>query len=227
MVKGLILWIKEMGNMKNVYVILSATPTLMGKIIRIFTRSSFNHSSISLTENWDEMYSFARYRASNPLVGGFVKEFPQRLSLGKNRIVYIKVYKIPVSEKRFNEIKMFIYNIREDKEENIYNSMAVLGILFRCKFNTYKTYTCSDFVEKSLLTGNIILRNQISKNIIPDEMQKSLDKYTCFSGCLNDYTPVKGVSFDTADFFNKSSLMDEMARTYHHFYKLIKRKNEN
>ena len=92
--------------MKNVYVILSATPTLVGKVIRKFTKSSFNHSSISLTENWDEMYSFARYRAPNPLVGGFVKEFPQRLSLGKNRTVFIKVYKIPINENQFDKIKM-------------------------------------------------------------------------------------------------------------------------
>ncbi|HEY5583745.1 MAG TPA: hypothetical protein VIK78_04540 [Ruminiclostridium sp.] len=211
--------------MKNLYVILSATPTIMGKIVRIITRSAFNHSSISLSENWDEMYSFARHRACNPLVGGFVKEFPQRLSLGKDRNVYIKVYKIPIDENQFNEIKLFIYNIRDD-DENIYDTMAALGIFLRCKFDTYKAYTCSDFVAKSLLMGNVILENQTSKDIIPDEIEKLLDKYTFFTGSLCNYTPVNGASFDTKDFFEKTNFIKEMARTFHHFYSLFKRNNK-
>lgn len=212
--------------MENVYVILSATPTMMGKIIRLFTKSSYNHSSISLTENWSEMYSFARYRVFNPLVGGFVKEFPQRLSLGKKRNVYIKVYQIPVSQKQFDDIKMFIYNIRDDEEQNIYNSMAVIGILLSCNFNNYKSYTCSDFVAQCLLKGSIDLGQKVSKNIIPDDMQRILDKYTYFIGSITDYTPIQEVSFDTKDFFEKTNLIKELSRTFKHFYNLMKRKNK-
>jgi hypothetical protein len=211
--------------MKNVYVILSVTPTLMGKIVRLFTRSSFNHSSISLTEDWNEMYSFARYRASNPLVGGFVKEFPQRLSLGKDRNVYIEVYKIPVSDKQFDEIERFIYNIKNDEEENIYNFRAAINILFGCKSNTYKAYTCSDFVAKSLMIGDIISQGQTSQNIIPDDIRKLIVKYICFRGCLNNYSPVNGVLFNTEDFFIKTNLINEIARTYRHFYSMITRGN--
>jgi hypothetical protein len=213
----------EMSNMKSVYVILSSTPTIMGKIVRIFTKSSFNHSSISLTENWNEMYSFARYRVSNPLVGGFVKEFPERLSLGKDERVHIKVYKIPVCEKKYDEIKLFIYNIRDDEEKNIYNSLEALGVFFRWKFHAEKAYTCSNFVVKSLVIGDVILLENISKNIIPDEIQKLLDKYLYFNGSLNNYKPVKGVSFDTNDFYKKTNLVKEVASTFYHFYSLFKK----
>ncbi len=209
--------------MQYIYVILSATPTMMGKIIRTFTRSSFNHSSISLTEDWNEMYSFARYRASNPLVGGFVKEFPRRLSLGKDESVYIKVYKIPVTDEQFTRIKRFIYKIRDDNEQNIYNTIAPLGILTGHCFNKYKAYTCSDFVAHSLVMGGVILEQYLSKNIVPDEMQKFLDKYTVFSGCLNNYSPVKGISFENNDFFAKTGFVTEVTRTCNHFYSLIKR----
>lgn len=208
--------------MKNIYVILSATPTMMGKIIRVFTKSSFNHSSISLTEDWNEMYSFARYRASNPLVGGFVKEFPQRLSLGKNKKVYIKVYKIPVTKKQYEEIKLFIYGIRDDCEENIYNSMAVLGILLGFKFNIYKAYTCSDFVAHSLLTGNIISQAYTSRNVVPDEMQHLFERYSVYCGFMNNYLPAAD-KYDDSDFFVKTGFIDEAARTFSHFYSLIKR----
>lgn len=217
-------------KVKNIYVVLSATPTMMGKFIRIFTRSSFNHSSISLSEGFEEMYSFARYRASNPLVGGFVREFPQRLSHGRGfDNVYIKVYKIPVTDTQYEEVKRFIYSIRDDQEENIYNSLAALGIFIGHRFNTYKAYTCSDFVAQSLLKGQVIPDGYLTKNIVPDQMQKLLDKYTVFCGCLKNYKPISntvtesGNYIEFSDFYIKLGFIKEMLNTFNHFYNLLKR----
>ncbi len=209
--------------MKNIYVVLSSTPTMMGKIIRVFTRSFYNHSSISLTENLNEMYSFARYRASNPLVGGFVKEFPERFTLGKQEDVCIKVFSIPVTEEQYETIKLFIYKMKQDREENIYNSLAALGVLLGYKFDTYKAYTCSDFVVRTLIEGNVLWDACLSKNIIPDEIHMLLEKYATYSGFLNAYKPITGVNYDAEDFFEKSRAVNEVAYTLYHFYRLIKR----
>ncbi|HEX2927524.1 MAG TPA: hypothetical protein VHP38_14910 [Ruminiclostridium sp.] len=209
--------------MKNIYVILSATPTMMGKLIRTFTKSSYNHSSISLTEDLNEMYSFARYRASNPLVGGFVKEFPERFTLGKSQHVHIKVLKIPVTDEQYEVIKLFIYGMKEDKEENIYNSLAAIGLLLGFKLQTYKAFTCSDFVASSLVEGKVLLASCISKNVIPDEIHAMLEKYTSYSGCLSKYSPISGVSFDNNGFYKKMGVLYEVACTFNHFYRLLKR----
>lgn len=209
--------------MKDIYVILSATPTKMGKMIRILTRYELNHTSISLTENLTEMYSFARYRAANPLVGGFVKEFPQRLSLGKNRDIYIKIYKIPINNTKYNNIKAFIDNMKNDKEENIYNSLDALGYLFGWRFNAYKAHTCSSFVVKSLCEGEVIVNSNTSRNILIKEIDKLLNKHIYYSGSLSDYAPAKGSIFDTKNFYERTSLKKETKRTFYHFYNLFKR----
>lgn len=206
--------------MKDIYVILSATPTKMGKMIRTLTRYELNHASISLTEDLTEMYSFARYRAVNPLVGGFVKEFPKRLSLGENRDIYIKVYKIPVSNIKYNNIKSFINKMKNDKEENIYNSLDAIGYLFGWRFNAYKAHTCASFVVKSLCEGDIIVKLYASKNVPIKKIEKLLNKHIYYSGHLSDYTPAIGSTFDTKDFYEKTSLKREMQRTFHHFYSL-------
>lgn len=212
--------------MKNIYVILSATPTIMGKFIRVFTRSCFNHSSISLTEGWEEMYSFARYRAANPLVGGFVKEFPGRLSHGREQEdVYIKVYKIPVSNRQFEQIKRFIYGIRDDHEKNIYDTLAAIGIFLGYRINTYKAFTCSDFVAQSLSRGQIISESCVRKNIVPDEMQQFLDKYTVFCGCLKNYEPVINSCCESEEFYIRLGFIREVANTFYHFYSLLRRNN--
>lgn len=209
--------------MKYIYVILSATPTKMGKIIRTLTRYELNHASISLNENLTEMYSFARYRAVNPLVGGFVREFPQRLSLGKNVEIYIKVYKIPVSNTKYNNIEAFINGIKNDKEENIYNSLDALGYLFGLRFNAYKAHTCSSFVVKSLCEGDILVKLHASRNVLINEIEKLLNKHIYYSGCLSGYAPAIEDTFDTKDFYEKTSLKEEVLRTFYHFYSLLRR----
>lgn len=208
---------------KAIYVILSATPTRTGALLRIFTGDPYNHSSISLTEDLREMYSFARYKASNMFVGGLVKEFPQRLSLGKERKVSVKIFKIPVSEKQYNDVKSFILTLWDDEERSIYNSLAVIGFPFGWGFDTYKAYTCSDFVMKALLAGDVIPESYKNVMVTPGQIGRILDRYLHYTGFLNDYAPASGIQFDTEDFFIKSGACREIAKTLGHFYNLIKR----
>lgn len=206
--------------MKNIYVVLSATPTKIGVMIRALTKSTFNHASISFTKDLSEMYSFARYRASNPFVGGFIKEFPQRLTLGKDKDVNINVYEIPVSEVDYDKIQSFIYDIRDDKEKNIYNSLAVIGHPFGRGYNTYKAYVCTDFVIKALLSGNIPFENIM---LTPGEIEVRLIEYLCYTGNLNDYSPAPENGMMVDEFFRKAPIYNEAYHTMGHFYSLVKR----
>ncbi|HEY5588030.1 MAG TPA: hypothetical protein VIK86_03635, partial [Candidatus Paceibacterota bacterium] len=89
---------------KYVYVIISRTPTSMGKIIRKFLKGKYNHASISLDENLSQMYSFCRLSVSNPLVGGIVRESVFTLTTGLEEDVPINVYRIPVTQEKYEII---------------------------------------------------------------------------------------------------------------------------
>ena len=175
--------------MKHIYVVLSATPTRIGKMIRFLTRSAYNHASISLTKDLSQMYSFARYRAHNALVGGFIQEFPQRLTLGREAEAQIKVFEIPVNEEQYSKITEFIYKIRDDEEQCIYNSLAVLGRPFGWGCHTYKAYVCTDFVVKALMHGQINLAQSMLAPMTPAEMERLLDPFLIFKGSLDEYHP--------------------------------------
>jgi hypothetical protein len=211
--------------MDKIYVVLSATPTKIGMMIRALTRSTFNHASISLTRDLSEMYSFARYRAQNPIVGGFIREFPQRLTLGKDKDVRIKVFEIPVSESDYERIKGFIYDIRDDRERCIYNSLAILGHPFGMGYNTYKAYICTDFVVKALLCGDICLSEEaVPAPMTPGEIEEILDQYLVYNGCLLDYHPAPVYDEGLAkEFFQKNSFRKEAYQTIGHFYSLFRR----
>ncbi|MGI6526885.1 MAG: hypothetical protein ACOX25_05810 [Caldicoprobacterales bacterium] len=210
--------------MKQIYVVLSATPTKIGRAIRAFTGSTFNHASISLTKDLSEMYSFARYRAHNALVGGFIQEFPQRLTMGKAAEVHIKVFEIPLSESQYNRIREFVYEIRDDEDQCLYNSLAILGRPFGRGYNTYKAYVCTDFVVKALMHGEISLVESVLAPITPGEMEQLLDGYLIYEGSLQDYHPA--LEYDEAmveDFFRKASPFREAYQVALHFYRLFSR----
>ena len=210
--------------MKQIYVILSATPTKIGRTIRLFTRSSFNHASISLTRDLSEMYSFARYRAHNALVGGFVQEFPQRLTLGKDTDIQIKVFELPVSENQYQKIFEFIDDVRDDEDQCLYNSLAVIGYPFGLGTHTYKADVCTSFVVKALMHGEINILESMLKAMTPNEMDEMLNPYLCYHGSLQDYHPAPMNNEALVDyFFSRVSPFREVAQVAVHFGRLIYR----
>jgi len=170
------------------------------------------------------MYSFARYRAHNALVGGFIQEFPQRLSLGKETEVKIKVFEIPVNEEQYDNVREFIYQVRDDAEQCIYNSLAIFGRPFGLGYNTYKAYVCTDFVVKALVHGEINLTASILYPMTPVEIEKLLDPFLIYKGSLEEYKPAP--AYDESmiqDFFAKDSFFRELYSTALHFYRLFSR----
>lgn len=61
-------------TIKTIYVLLTDTGTLFTKIIRCFTNAPYNHVSIVLDEELNEIYSFGRKNLRNPFFGGFIRE---------------------------------------------------------------------------------------------------------------------------------------------------------
>ena len=51
---------------RKVYIVLSQTGTVLSRILKLYTRSPYNHSSIALTEDLEVMYSFGRLNPYNP-----------------------------------------------------------------------------------------------------------------------------------------------------------------
>ena len=61
---------------KQLYIVISQTGTLLSRILKALTGAEYNHASISLSEDLEEMYSFGRRYPYNPFWGGFVMESP-------------------------------------------------------------------------------------------------------------------------------------------------------
>jgi len=209
---------------KYVYVIISRTPTSMGKIIRKFLKGKYNHASISLDENLSQMYSFCRLAVTNPLVGGIIRESVFTLTIGLKDDVPINVYRIPVTLEQYELISKFIYDIYNDEEVYYYNFIQALGLISKKKHAIYKTYICSEFVMETLRQGGLELTTLESYKITPTDISEIMGEFIYYSGNLKDYPFIRNVKTKDDDrFFCKTGLLYEGVHTIRHFWKVISR----
>lgn len=132
-----------------VYVVFSATPTGMGKVIRGATRNRYNHVSLSLSRDIHRMYSFARLHRTIPLYGGLVVESILRYQsfAGTARV---KICRVEVPEPQLTYLHNYLERLWNEREEYIYNTPAALCSLVHLRPAISKAYTCVTFVQEVL-----------------------------------------------------------------------------
>ena len=59
---------------KMIFLVVSDTGTILTRLIKAYTKTPYNHASISFDAELSEVYSFGRKTVYNPFIGGFVKE---------------------------------------------------------------------------------------------------------------------------------------------------------
>ena len=197
---------------KYIYVVVSATYTKAAKVIRMATRSVYNHVSIAFDENMRELYSFARLYYNMPFVGGPVKETYDRLSLKRPENVEIKVYKVPVSAAAYYRAYARVREIFGD-DEYAYNLISAFTFIFRHGVERYKTFTCSEFVSHIMrIAKPEVMPDTADCKIVPDDFTSILSDYEIYGGALSDFD--KFEESESESFFNKIGFAPRWYITY-------------
>lgn len=164
--------------MKNMYIILSATTNTMGKCIRFFTHSTYNHVSISFDDDLNDLVSFARYYHDMPFYGGFIHE-----NIERYRNANIMLYKIPIDEKTYQVIQSYIADLEMHADDYLYHTINALLCPFHKSIYIPHAHTCISFTESVLqLTGLPLSHfyeiNQIKTALLP---------YLIYEGSINHF----------------------------------------
>jgi hypothetical protein len=209
---------------KYVYIIISRTPSYVGKIIRKVLKGKYNHASISLNENLSQMYSFSRLAVSNPLVGGIIRESVFTLTLDLKGDLPINIYRIPVTPSQYEQISKFIYDTYNDDEIYYYNILQAIGLISNKKHVMYKTYICTEFVMEALRHGGINLTKIEPYAITPTGICQIMAGFIYYSGNLSEY-PMRQKAKTKEDeiFFCKTGFLYEIVHTLKHLWKIIRR----
>lgn len=163
----------------NIYIVFSATPYRIGRMIRHVTKESYNHVSISLDERLTQMYAFARRCYYTPLHGGFVHEYPSRYTLN-GQSAEICLCKLPISQAQFKVLKAEIAQMYENKEQYLYNHLSALTAIAHKRVAVKDAYTCVEFCVQIL--------HKLAFDISPNQfytvgdLKKILAPYIIYTG---------------------------------------------
>lgn len=171
------------------YVVFSATPYRVGRLIRRCTGEVYNHTSLSLEDSLEPMYGFARRFYRTPFYGGFVKESLSRHHVHGSAST-VKVCRLPITREQRDALQDKLNSMYARREHYLYNHLSVITVPFGRLVPVEDAYICVEFCTHIL--------QQIGVGIDPrkycsvGKLAQLLDPYTIYTG------PVPAGEYDTA-----------------------------
>jgi len=170
--------------MKEINLVLTQSNTIISKTLKILSKKSYNHISISLTDDCSTMYSFGRKMTWFPLIGGFVKEDINHGVLKMHPETKCKIYRLVVTDAEYDIILERLNKFLHEPNKFRYSFLNLFLMYFNVPFKREYYYICSSFVTY-LLWDIIPLKKEISL-VVPDDYN-NLELETVYEGKLYNY----------------------------------------
>lgn len=152
---------------KQLYIVLSQTGTILSRILKFVTGAEYNHASISLSVDLEQMYSFGRRHPYNPFWGGFVHESPHTGTFKRFQNTKVVVLAVEISEERYTEICKTLHQMYLQKSEYHYNYLGLFLAAVHIKRKKQNCYYCSEFVKAILQESRVSGAEQLQPIVQP------------------------------------------------------------
>lgn len=178
---------------RYLYILFSATPYRMGKLIRFVTGEPYNHVAIGLERDLQTLYAFARRYYNAPLYGGFVAEEPCRYH-HNGVTAQIRLCRIPVTEAQWKSLQQRLEKMNSRSDRYLYNHLSALMAPFHRKVPVKDAFTCVEFTVSVLqeLGFDFSPRRFYSIGDIAD----ALAPYEVYTGDFPTFQSETGAFFD-------------------------------
>ena len=174
--------------MKEIYIVLTHTGTVLSRIIKGYTRDEFSHVSISLDKELKEMYSFGRLNPYNPFWGGFVQEGINFGTFKRFRKTVCKIYSLKITEEQYNNVRGMIEYIKSSKQLHKFNVIGLFAVGFNKRISFENSFYCAEFVKYVLDKSGI--ENNLPELIKPEDFKNIQDLNEIYSGRLRKYNSI-------------------------------------
>lgn len=134
---------------KYLYILFSATPYRIGRMIRSVTGEPYNHVAIATREDLSDLYAFARRYYRTPFYGGFVTEHPDRYC-HEGITADVQIYRIPLTKYQWQRLQKLLKHLQEHPDYYLYNHLSVLTAPFHRKVPVQDAFTCAEFTVSVL-----------------------------------------------------------------------------
>lgn len=170
---------------RKVYVLLTDTGTVLGKLIKLYTRKPHNHASIVIDDQFNKVYSFGRRNPRNPFFAGFVEE---NIRGGIFRKADCAIYCITITEKQFQTMNRKLRDMEENKENYRYNLIGLIAVVLNLEIDRKNAFFCSHFVAAILEESGIDIKNQKPLCLVtPHDIKESASLELVYEGKLSAF----------------------------------------
>lgn len=172
----------------EMYIVLSQTGSFLSKILKVITKAKYNHSSISLTKDLTNMYSFGRLKVSNAFIGGFVRESIHEGMFKHFKNTDAAVFMINVPADTYDGIRKRLEQMYLDRDKYSYNTIGLITAFFGCHLKRKNKYYCSDFVYEVLSDFDIVSSSSFDKIVKPIDFYSYFQENLIYEGKFREYT---------------------------------------
>lgn len=176
------------------YIVFSATEYRIGGFIRAVTRGEYNHVSVALDSDFNEIYSFGRIKRQLPFCGGFVREGAERFC-GEESAATIAVCAVEISDDRMEAARERISSMCRDADKYVYNMISAACVPIKRRIRIRDSYTCVEFAVSMLRMVGVPVEDTYYSI---DELYQILSKYEIYRGVYPSFAIVADISYDDA-----------------------------
>lgn len=171
----------------HIYVLLSDTGTLFTRIIKGFTGAPYNHASLVMDDELEEVYSFGRKQANNPFNAGFVKEDIYEGTFRHYQNTSCVLLQIAVTAQQRKAVIELVKEFEKKKNKYRYNLIGLIGVLCNMDMGLPYSYFCSQFVAEALRRSGISSWDRPSTLVTPHDFLMNEPFHVVYEGYLYDY----------------------------------------
>ncbi len=153
--------------MKEIFIVLTHTGTILSSIVRFYTKDKYTHVSVGLDSKLEQLYSFGRLNPYNPYKGGFVHEKIDKGTFKRFKNTKTAVYKLKITDKQYEKMKSKIEEIEKKKDKYKFNVMGLFLVSINKRLKRKNKFYCAEFVK-------YVLEYALNEKLLP-EIIKPMD----------------------------------------------------
>ena len=170
--------------MERIYIMLSATSSMLSTAIGTVTKKKYNHISISFDKELNEVYSFGRLNPNNPIIGGFSRE---QITSNFYLKAECQIYELEVTKLELEKIRSIINRYEENKRYYYYNLLGLITAWLNIPWDRPNAHFCSEFVSTVLIEADVLSKTLIPSITTPHDIVNNLDLSLYYEGYMWQY----------------------------------------
>jgi inositol transport system substrate-binding protein len=172
-------------TMKNIYILLTRTNTLLSRCIYAATRKEFTHVALCLDGSFREMYSFGRKYRWSYLPAGFVRESVHRGMMGASDDITCAVYRLSISNRSYQRLLRILNEMEQNVDKYRYNIIGLAMCFFCIAMERRRHFFCSQFVSHVLIESGAVHMEKTPSLVHPMDFPGVPGMEQIFSGSID------------------------------------------